>query len=157
MMLLIAHNNNNIAAPTNTTTMKVKTAMEDSRQAHHRTMKHQGSNTSSFNRQQDSRCKTALNALSEGEVNLCHYLIHKLSLPSGLHAVIEEMYSAMESRIWIIDNSLDMNVRDCALLLADDDLTTIIKEEGHSRWSEQLQVVDFHMKMAMRELGFLPR
>jgi hypothetical protein len=97
-----------------------------------------------------------LSALSEGEVNLRHYL-HKLSLPSGLHAVIEEMYSAMESRIWIIDNSLDMNVRDCALLLADDDLTTIIKEEGHSRWSEQLQVVDFHMKMAMRELGFLPR
>jgi hypothetical protein len=41
-------------------------------------------------------------------------------------------------------------VRDCALLLAYDDLTAIIKEEGHSRWTEQLQVVDFHMKMAAR-------
>jgi hypothetical protein len=131
--------------------MKVRSAMDDSRrQAHDRTMKRQGSNTSSFNRQhQGTRCKTALNVLSEGEANLSHYL-HKLGLPTGLHASIEEMYSAMESRIWIVDNSLGMNVRDCALLLADDDLTTIIKEEGHSRWSEQLQVVDFHMKMAAR-------
>jgi hypothetical protein len=102
-------------------------------------MKRQVSNNSFHSSQQhrDTRSKT----ISDGEANLRHCL-HKLGLPSGLHAVIEEMYSVMESRIWIVDNSLGMNVRDCALLLADDDLTTIIKEEGHSRWTEQLQVVD---------------
>jgi hypothetical protein len=56
----------------------------------------------------------------------------------------------MESRIWIVDNSLHMNIRDCALMLADDKLERITKEEGASRWSEQLQCVDFHMKMAAR-------
>lgn len=43
-----------------------------------------------------------------------------------------------------------MNVRDCALLLADDNLATISREEGHNRWSEQMQVADFHMKVAAR-------
>jgi hypothetical protein len=74
--------------------MNVKSAIEDSREANHRTMKRQGSNTSSFNRQhQDTRSKTET-TLSEGEANLHHYLC-KLGLPSGLCATIEDMYGAV--------------------------------------------------------------
>ena len=44
-----------------------------------------------------------------------------------------------------------MNTRDCSLLLTDGKChQSIMKEDGASRWSEQLQVVDFHMKMAAR-------
>jgi hypothetical protein len=120
------------------------------REDERRAMKRQGSNTSSFNRanRESRRCKSS-DSLSEGEANLRHYLT-KLGLPSGLHAAIESVYNSMESRIWIVDNSLHMNIRDCALMLADDKLERITKEEGASRWSEQLQCVDFHMKMAAR-------
>ena len=115
--------------------------------AERRAVKRQGSNTSSFNRaHEDSR---AISEPTEGEVNLRHYLI-KLGLPSGLHSAIESAYHDVESRIWIVDNSLDMNVKDCNLILADDKLEKIKKEEGASRWSEQLQCVDFHLKMAAR-------
>ena len=111
-----------------------------------RTMKRQGSNTSSFNRAEDRSGKAKA---TEGEVNLRHY-VTKLGLPAGLHSAIESAYHDMESRIWIVDNSLDMNNRDCILILADDKLEKIGKEKGASRWSEQMQCVDFHLKMAAR-------
>ena len=82
-------------------------------------------------------------------MNLRHY-ITKLGLPSGLRCVVEDLYPLMESRIWVIDNSLQMKVKDCCLMIADDKLQEISKEEGASRWSEQMQCVDFHMKMAAR-------
>ena len=56
----------------------------------------------------------------------------------------------MESRIWLVDNSLQMKVKDCCLIIADDKMQKISREEGASRWSEQMQCVDFHMKMAAR-------
>lgn len=56
----------------------------------------------------------------------------------------------MESRIWIVDNSFEMNTRDCSLLLADDRLSFITRKDGARRWDEQLQCVAFHMKMAAR-------
>jgi hypothetical protein len=68
------------------------------------------------------------NVLPEGDQNLTHYLT-KLGLPSGLCSVIQSVHRTMESRVWIIDNSLE----------------SITREDGG-----QLQVVDFHMKMAAR-------
>jgi hypothetical protein len=84
-----------------------------------------------------------------GAVNLRHYLT-KLGLPPGLHGAIQSVYGSMESRIWVVDNSLDMLVKDGRVLVADDRLQRITKEVGASRWKEQLQLVDFHMKMAAR-------
>ena len=112
-----------------------------------RPMQRQGSDTSSSNRAYEER--SAKSKATEGEVNLRHY-VTKLGLPAGLHSAIESAYHDMESRIWIVDNSLDMNAKDCNLILADDKLEKIGKEKGASRWSEQLQCVDFHLKMAAR-------
>lgn len=110
-------------------------------------MKRQSSSNSNLSGQHErSRCKEPI---SEGEMNLHHYL-HKMGLPSGLHSAIESIYHSMESRIWIVDNSLDMNVSDASLLRANDQLTCIGREGGASRWGEQMQCVDFHMKMAGR-------
>ena len=113
-----------------------------------RTSKRQSSNTFSFTQQQEIRCKKT-DVIPDGKLNLQHYL-SKLGLPSGLHSAIESVYSSMESRIWVIDNSHDMGVKDCSVMLADDKLEHIMRKEGKSRWEEQLQCVEFHLKMAAR-------
>jgi len=109
-------------------------------------MRRINSNKSSFSRHEDSRCEKQ--PMSEGEQNLQHYLT-KLGLPSGLHGAVRSVYDSMESRIWILDNSYDMNIKDCSLIKAHDKLETIGREGGVSRWDEQLQCVDFHLKVRL--------
>lgn len=43
-----------------------------------------------------------------------------------------------------------MQETDCCLAMMDDKLELMKREEGASRWSEQIQCAEFHMKMAAR-------
>ena len=86
---------------------------------------------------------------NDGEVNLRHYLT-TLGLPIGCVPAILEVYNSMESRIWIVENSLQMMYKDSHLLRSVGNFVKIEKEDGVSRWNELQQCVNFHMKMAAR-------
>lgn len=86
---------------------------------------------------------------NDGEVNLRHYF-STLGLPMGALPAILEVYNSMESRIWVIENSLQMMHKDSHLLITTANFDKIEKEDGVSRWSELHQCVNFHMKMAAR-------
>ena len=86
---------------------------------------------------------------SDGEVNLRHYFA-TLGLPLGCVPAILDVYNSMESRIWIVENSLQMMHEDSHLIRSIGNFDKIEKEDGVSRWSELQQCVNFHMKMAAR-------
>jgi hypothetical protein len=111
-------------------------------------MKRRGS-ASYFDSKVEEKRHVKTNDVPDGKQNLLKYLT-KLGLPSGLRSVIQSVYMTMESRIWVIDNSLDMLRNDRSLMISDGNFQSITREDGASRWREQLQVVDFHMKMAAR-------
>lgn len=86
---------------------------------------------------------------NDGESNLRHYLA-TLGLPIGCVPAITEVYNSMESRVWLIENSLEMKHNDSHLIVFGRSFDVIMKEDGVSRWSELQQCVDFHLKMAAR-------
>ena len=100
--------------------------------------------TKQIRRQSSSFCDT-----TEGQVNLHHYLT-KLGIPSGLRSNVISIHALLESRIWILDNSVEMQRMDGCLIVSDDEMSRIEKEDARSRWSEQIQCAEFHRKMAAR-------
>lgn len=126
---------------------------------HHSSVHHNQSKILSSNgKRSDGRIKSESHSTSsvklpppanEGELNLRHYF-HTLGLPLGLLPSILKVYHSMESRIWVIENSLEMMHKDSHLLSTVGNFDKIEKEDGASRWSEVQQCVDFHMKMAAR-------
>lgn len=86
---------------------------------------------------------------NDGEANLCHYF-SMLGLPLGSISAILKVYHSLESRIWIIENSLEMMEKDSHLIVTQGNLDSITREDGVSRWTELHQCVDFHIKMAAR-------
>lgn len=76
--------------------------------------------------------------------------IDYLGLPNGVFPAIDEIYRAMDGRIWMIDNSSAMRELDSHLIRSAPDFEWIEKRDGVSRWSELTQCIEFHAKMASR-------
>jgi hypothetical protein len=81
--------------------------------------------------------------------NLQHY-IDRLGLPHGCISTISAVYSKMDARLWIIENSYAMQKKDSKLLKATANFQRIDLKEGVSRWGELSQCIEFHSKMAAR-------
>ena len=86
---------------------------------------------------------------NDGELNLRHYFT-TLGLPVGLLPAMLKVFNSMESRIWLVENSLEMMTTDSHLINVGGNFQKITKSDGATRWSEMQQCVDFHMKMAAR-------
>lgn len=112
-----------------------------------RQLKIQFSNNHSFTMQQDTRIGNQLQPA--GSINLHHYL-SKLHIPRSLQKTVASTIQSLESRIWLMDNSTFMQEQDGCLIRMDQRLESIQMGEDVSRWSEQVQVAEFHMKMAAR-------
>ena len=83
------------------------------------------------------------------EKSLHHYAVN-LRLPTGFITSIIEEYNSIDSRLWEIENSSSMRTRDAHRAKIDSKLEKIIRQDGHSRWGELTQIVDFHVKMSAR-------
>ncbi len=81
--------------------------------------------------------------------SLHHYAVN-LRLPTGFITSIIEEYNSIDSRLWIMENSSSMRTKDAHRAKIDSKLEKIIREDGHSRWGELTQIVDFHVKMSAR-------
>jgi len=81
------------------------------------------------------------------EQNLQQYL-KGMGLPQGLVSTISRNYKSCDSRLWLIDNSLSMKVKDSHLIGGS--LENIQKKDNVSRWEEMRESVAFHAKMAAR-------
>lgn len=64
--------------------------------------------------------------------------------------MMNAVQSSMESRILMIDNSQEMLKKEGHLMSVGGNFERIVKEDGATRWSEMMQCVDFHVKMAAR-------
>jgi hypothetical protein len=71
-------------------------------------------------------------------------------LPTGFLAAILKAYKSIDSRLWLMENSSSMKILDSHRAKIDAKLEHIEREDGHSRWTELSQTVDFHVKMAAR-------
>jgi hypothetical protein len=78
--------------------------------------------------------------------------IDYLGLPMGIFPAIDQIYRAMDGRIWLIDNSSHMGEMDSHLIRADPDFGRIEKVDGVCRWAELSQCIDFHTKMVSIDL-----
>ena len=87
--------------------------------------------------------------MSKPNANLQNY-IEYLGLPMGMFRAMNEIYQAMDGRVWIIDNSYYMGQTDSHLIKSDPEFRQIEKHDGISRWAELSQCVEFHTKMASR-------
>ncbi|KAL7526715.1 hypothetical protein ACHAXR_001618, partial [Thalassiosira sp. AJA248-18] len=86
-------------------------------------------------------------ATSVFETNLHQYL-KGLGLPEGLASTVSRNYKSCDSRLWLIDNSSSMKVRDSHLIGGS--LESIQKKEPVSRWEELQETLAFHAKMSVR-------
>ena len=87
------------------------------------------------------------------EKYLRHYIAN-LRLPIGYLISVMKVYDSIDSRLWLMENTSSMKIRDSHRAKINSKLKHIIKLDGHSRWAELTQVVDFHAKMSAR--CFLP-
>lgn len=81
------------------------------------------------------------------------YLQHyadALRLPAGFIASLMKAYKSTDSRLWLMENTSSMKIRDSHRAKIDASLKYIRKDGGHSRWTELSQTVDFHVKMSAR-------
>lgn len=83
------------------------------------------------------------------EKSLHHYAVN-LRLPTGFITSIIDEYNSIDSRLWVMENSSSMRTKDAHRAKIDSKLEKIIREDGHSRWAELTQIVDFHVKMSAR-------
>jgi len=86
---------------------------------------------------------------SDVEKYLRHYA-DGLRLPKGFLTAILEAHKSIEARLWLLENSSSMKIHDSHRAKIDAKLEHIEMEDGHSRWTELSQTVDFHVKMAAR-------
>ncbi|KAK1733946.1 hypothetical protein QTG54_015473 [Skeletonema marinoi] len=86
---------------------------------------------------------------SHVEKYLQHYA-DALRLPTGFLKTIVKGYKSIDSRLWLMENSSSMKTRDGHRAKIDAQLKHIKREDGHSRWAELTQTVDFHVKMSAR-------
>ena len=86
---------------------------------------------------------------SHVEKYLQHYA-DALRLPTGFLKSIVKAYKSIDSRLWLMENSSSMKTRDGHRAKIDAQLKHIKREDGHSRWAELTQTVDFHVKMSAR-------
>jgi len=80
---------------------------------------------------------------------LQHYA-NALRLPAGFLASIIKAYKSTDSRLWLMDNTSSMKIRDSNRAKIDANLKHIKKDGVRSRWTELSQTVDFHVKMSAR-------
>jgi hypothetical protein len=99
----------------------------------------------------DTHTKPPRTVNERGEQNLQHYL-EKMGLPLGLLTTIsEEVYTAMDSRIWVVENSNAMAKRDSHTMKVAPNFECIEKNDGESRWNELSQVRDvLEIEMRLR-------
>ena len=137
-----------------------KLASNGNHQRHHSSGLHRQESKiiSSHGRKSHSRAKSEPHVSSDvnlpppandGELNLRHYFT-TLGLPVGLLPAVLKVFNSMESRIWLVENSLEMMTTDSHLINVVGNFQRITKSDGATRWSEMQQCVDFHMKMAAR-------
>ena len=77
----------------------------------------------------------------------------ELNLPSGLLSSVLDAYKSCDSRLWLLDNSSAMKVRDShvvrGLNKTGSGATMIVESmDNVTRWEELYETVTFHAKMA---------
>lgn len=73
-----------------------------------------------------------------------------MNLPPALLSSVFQSYLACDSRIWLVDNSSRMKVRDSHVGRNGRERGTVERVDGASRWEELRECVSFHSKMASR-------
>jgi len=71
-----------------------------------------------------------------------------LNLPPGLLSSVYQTYLNCDSRVWLLDNSSRMQVRDSHINRNGCTRGAIERVDGGSRWEELKECVTFHTKMA---------
>mmetsp|Transcript_11546 Transcript_11546/g.28447 ORF Transcript_11546/g.28447 Transcript_11546/m.28447 type:complete len:1057 (-) Transcript_11546:58-3228(-) len=84
---------------------------------------------------------------SSFENNIKQYL-KDLGLPAGLFSTVYQNCKLCDHRLWLVDNSSFMTVRDAHCIGGD--MERIQKTNGVTRWHELQECVAFHAKMASR-------
>lgn len=74
--------------------------------------------------------------------------LSSMKLPSGLLSSVIESYNELDSRLWLLDNSSSMTIRDAHA--AKYRSSGAIDNIDVSRWQELYECVSFHAKMASK-------
>ena len=101
-----------------------------------------------------SNCDNA-NGSSSRERHIREY-ISSMGLPLGLLPTVLDAYKTCESRIWLIENSTLMTVKDSHRAKVGSTLECCIKEDGVQRWEELRECTKIHTRMASRAKSMIP-